>query len=143
MAMGLALVPRRLSGLIMAIGAGVMATALSFVHVGTFPATSMVSVLALGPIFDCALLGPSSGWHLYLRFAAAGAVANLCAYALRAAGFRLAIEVAGGGGGGGGAQFMNYGSLALVSFLLCGALAGLISAAAWFRTRVDDDLRRN
>jgi hypothetical protein len=38
---------------------------------------------------------------------------------------------------------LNYGSLALVSFLLCGALAGLIGAGFWFRFRVNDDLRRN
>jgi hypothetical protein len=132
MAMGLALVPRRLSGLVMAIGAGITAAAMSFAHVGTFPATSMVSVLALGPVLDLALLGRSAGWRLYLRFAAAGAVANLLAFALKLAGFKLGIEMAGGGGGGGG-QLMNFGSFAIVSFLLCGALAGLISAAIWFR----------
>jgi hypothetical protein len=137
MAMGLALVPRRLSGLVMAIGAGVTATVMSFAHVGTFPATSMLSILALGPILDCALIGRSSGWRLYLRFAAAGAVANLCAYALGVAGFRLGIEMVGGGGtggGGGGGQLASYSAITLVSFLVCGALASLISAAVWFRS---------
>jgi hypothetical protein len=99
----------------MAIGAGITSTAMSAAHVGTFPATSMVSILALGPILDFALLGHSSGWRLYLRFAAAGAATNLLA----------------------------FGSAALVSFLICGALAGLIGATVWFRFRVHDDLRRN
>jgi hypothetical protein len=143
MAMGLALVPRRLSGLVMAIGAGATATAMGAAHVGTFPATSMVSVLALGPILDLALLGHSGGWRLYLRFAAAGATSNLLAFALRIAGFRLGIETGGSGGGNGGGQMLNYASVALVSFLICGALAGLIGAAVWFRFRVQDDLRRN
>src|SRR5689334_20178588 len=45
MAMGLALVPRRLSGLVMAIGAGITSTAMSSAHIGVFPITSMVSIL--------------------------------------------------------------------------------------------------
>jgi hypothetical protein len=144
MAMGLALVPRRLSGLVMAIGAGITSTAMGAAHIGTFPASSMVSVLALGPILDLALLGRSSGWRLYLRFAAAGAAANLLALALKIAGFRLGIETGGGGGmGGGGGQTLTFSSMAFVSFLICGALAGLIGAAVWFRFRVNDDLRRN
>src|SRR5215813_10373728 len=123
MAMGLALVPRRLSGLVMAIGAGITSTAMSAAHVGTFPATSMVSILALGPILDLALLGRSSGWRLYSRFAAAGATANLLAFALKLAGFRLEIETGGAGGGGnggggGGGQMLQFGWMALVSFLI-------------------------
>jgi hypothetical protein len=146
MAMGLALVPRRLSGLVMAIGAGITSTAMSVAHLGTFPATSMVSILALGPILDFALLGHSSGWRLYLRFAAAGAATNLLAFTLKIAGFYLEIETGGGGigsGRGGGGQMLAFGSAALVSFLICGALAGLIGATVWFRFRVHDDLRRN
>jgi uncharacterized membrane protein YgcG len=154
MAMGLALVPRRSAGIIMAIGAGAASVAMSAAHVGVFPTTSMLSVLALGPVLDLALLGKSVGWKLYLRFAAAGAVANLLAFALRIAGLQLGIETGGHGGGGGGGgngmgggsgggQLINFGWMALVSFLICGALAGLVSGAVWFRARVHDDLRRN
>ena len=88
MAMGLALVPRRGAGMMMAIAAGITATVMSAAQVGIFPATSMLSVLALGPILDLALLGPSTGWKLYARFAAAGAVANLLAFGLKLAGLR-------------------------------------------------------
>lgn len=144
MAMGFALVPRRLSGLVMAAGAGITSTAMGAAHIGTFPATSMVSVLALGPVLDLALFGRSNGWRLYLRFAAAGATANLFAFVLKVAGFRLGIETVGGsGGGGGGGQMVIFGSMAFVSFLICGALAGSMGAAVWFRFRVNDDLRRN
>jgi uncharacterized membrane protein YgcG len=164
MAMGLALVPRRWAGIIMAIVAGTTATAMSAAHVGVFPATSMLSVLALGPVLDLALLGKPLGWQLYARFAAAGAVANLLAFGLKFAGLQLGIETGGRGGGGGGGfggggygggrgfgggggmgggQVMSFGWTALLSFLLCGALAGLISGAIWFRARVHDDLRRN
>ena len=138
MAMGLALVPRRWSGIITAIGAGATATVMSAAQIGTFPATSMLSVFALGPIMDLAVLDKSNGWRLYIRLVAAGALANLLAYALRMAGFQLSIET----GGGGQLDQFTWPTL-LVSYLLCGALAGFIGAVAWFRSRVDDDLRRN
>jgi len=138
MAMGLAIVPRRSAGFIMAIGAAVTATAMSAAQIGTFPPTAMLSVLALGPVMDVALLGRSSGWRLYARFVLAGIVANLLAYALKAAGVQLSIEMGGGG------QFRSFSlPVILTSYVFCGALAGFIGAAVWFRTRVDDDLRRN
>jgi hypothetical protein len=138
MAMGLAIVPRRSAGIIMAIGAGVTATAMSAAQIGSFPPTAMLSVLALGPVLDIALLGQSSGWRLYARLVVAGIVANLLAYAIKAAGVQLGIATGGGG------QFMSFAlPVILASYILCGALAGFIGAAVWFRTRVDDDLRRN
>ena len=136
MAMGFALVPRRLSGLMMAIAAGVTATAMSAAQIGVFPATSILSVVALGPILDLALLGGATGRRLYARFAAAGAAANLLALALKLAGLGITFESTGGGGSGGGGrgQMLNFGFYAVASFLLCGALAGLVSAAIWFRS---------
>lgn len=138
MAMGLALVPRRWAGIVMAIGAGVTATAMSAGQIGSFPPTALLSVLALGSVLDVALLGGSKGWRLYARFVFGGAAANLLAFALKTAGVQLGIEVVRGSG-----RFMSFGSLAFVSYILCGALAGFIGAAAWFRNRVDNDLRRN
>ncbi|HEX4416145.1 MAG TPA: hypothetical protein VH107_21110 [Lacipirellulaceae bacterium] len=150
MAMGFALVPRRSAGIITALAAGITASLMSAAQVGVFPATSMLSVLALGPVLDLALLGKPLGWQLYVRFATAGAVANLLAFGLKMAGLQLGIETGGHGGGGGGGhggggggQLMTFGWTALVSFLICGGLAGLVSGAVWFRARVHDDLRRN
>jgi hypothetical protein len=130
MSMGLAFVPRRWAGIIMSIGAGVTATAMSAAQLGTFPATAMLSVLALGPVLDLALLGGSKGWRLYARFVAAGAAANLLALALKLVGVQLSIEMAGGG------QFLRFSRpVLLASYVMCGALAGLIGAAACFRAR--------
>jgi hypothetical protein len=138
MAMGLAFVPRRSAGIIMAIGAGVTGTVMSAGQIGNFPPTAMLSVLALGPVMDIALLGRANGWRLYARFIIAGVVANVLAYALKVVGVQLSIEMGGGG------QFMIYGlPVILASYIFCGALAGFIGAAVWFRTRVEDDLRRN
>ena len=139
MAMGLALVPRRWAGIMMAIGAAITSTTMGALQVGSFPPTAMLSVLALGPVLDLALLGSESkGWRLYLRFAIGGAVANLLALALKIAGVQLAIEMGGGG------QFARFGwPVLLASYILCGALAGLVGAIVWFRVRDKDDLRRN
>ena len=125
MALGLAIVPRRFAGIVMSIGAGITSTAMSVGHVGFFPPTAMLSVLALGPVLDVAMLGQSKGLRLYARFIIAGAVANLLAFGLKMAGVTLAIEAVRGGG-----HFQSFGSMAVVSYALCGALAGLIGAAA-------------
>ena len=131
MAMGLALVPRRSGGTIMAAGAGLTSAAMSAAQVGVFQPAAMLSVLAL------ALLGKPQGWRLYARFAAAGALANMLAYIVKIATVQLGWSAAGG------RQFLSFGIMALISFVLCGALAGLVSAAICFRSRVADDLRRD
>jgi hypothetical protein len=136
MAMGLALVPRRSAGTVMAFGAGLTAAAMSLGHVGRFPPAAVISVVVFGPVLDAALAGQPSGWRLYARFAAAGALANLLAFAVRFATSWLGWDLAGS------RQFTDFWLSALPSFVLCGALAGLVSAAVWFRLRVDDDLRR-
>jgi hypothetical protein len=141
MALGLALVPRRSAGMVMAAGAGLTSALMNLAHIGIFPPAALISVLALGPVIDVALLGKPQGWGLYGRFAIAGSVANLLAYAVKAATVQLGLEAAGGH------QFAAFGSVALVSFVACGALAGLISAAVCFRLPSGgypiDDLRRD
>ncbi len=140
MAAGFALVPRRWAGTVMAVGAGITSAAMSAMHIGSFPAPAMLSVFALGPVLDVALLGRPTGWRLYARFVVAGAVANLLAYVLKVAGIQLGVEM----GGGGGREFMRFAiHTVLSSYILCGALAGYLGAAACFRARGDDDLRRN
>src|SRR5262245_39156647 len=95
MALGFALVPRRSSGVLMSIGAGLTATAMSVVHVGRFPPAAMLGVLALGPVLDLALAGNPQGWRLYARFAAAGALANLLAFLVRFATAQMGWEFQG------------------------------------------------
>lgn len=132
MAMGLALVPRRSAGMVMAVGAGMSAAAMSWGGIGRFPPAAVLSILALGPVLDVALAGRARGWRLYVRFAVAGAVANLLAFALRAASSWLGWEFSDS------RQFMSFWSFALVAFILCGAVAGVVSAAVWFRLRDDE-----
>jgi len=149
MALGLALVPRRSAGMTMSLSAGVTAALMSWQGVGRFQPAAILSVVLLGPVLDSALAGQPKAWRLYARFLAAGAVANLLAFAVRFGlaffGWQTGGGSGGGGGGGGrggGQMFMDFWSMALVSFLVCGALAGLISATLWFRLRGGDAIRR-
>jgi hypothetical protein len=139
MAAGFALVPRRLAGTVMAIGAGMVSAVLSMAHMGSFPLPAMLSVLALGPVLDVAILGRPTGWQLYARFVMAGIGANLFALAFKLAGFQLGMQMVGGGEG-----FARFSVATLAtSYLLCGAVAGFLGAAACFRARGGDDLRRD
>jgi hypothetical protein len=136
MAMGLALVPRRSAGSIMAVGAAITALGMSWGGIGRFPAAAVLSVVALGPVFDLVSSSTAQGWRLYARFAVAGAVANLAGFAMRWAMATFGWELADS------RQFASFWSPALVSFIVCGAMAGLVSAGFWFRLRGGDDLRR-
>jgi hypothetical protein len=136
MAMGLALVPRRSSGMVMSFGAGVTAAAMSVGQFGFFPPAALLSILILGPALDVALLGKPQGWRLYTRFILAGAAANLAAFSAKVALVALGWEMRGG------RHFMEFWSAPLLSFAIWGAVAGLVSAAICFRLRAHDDLRR-
>ncbi len=138
MSLGMALVPRRSGGIVMAMGAGLTAAAMTWAGFGRFQPAAVLSILALGPVLDVATAGRPQGWLLYARFAIAGAAANLLAFALRTATAFLGWEPPDS------RQFATFWSIALIYFILCGAAAGLLSAVIWFRLRVDhDDLRRD
>ena len=110
-ALGLALVPRRGAGSLM--GAGALTAALAAGGGGIGATTSL---LLLGPAIDVAL---SRGRHVYLALVLAGVASNLVAFAVRG----------------------NWTPLSAVTYPVCGALAGLVAAAALFRYH--DDLRRD
>jgi hypothetical protein len=138
MSLGMAIVPRRSGGIIMAMGAGLAAAAMSWGGFGRFQPAAVLSILALGPVLDVATAGRPQGWLLYVRFASAGAIANLLAFALRFGTSLYGWDLPGS------RQFATFWSIALLSFILCGAAAGLLSAVISFRLRVDhDDLRRD
>jgi hypothetical protein len=135
MALGMALVPRRLAGSIM--GASALATALLFQAVGAGGGPGALTSLALtGPLLDLALLGATRPWRLYLGFVLAGLGSNLAAFFVRW-GFRAIdlVHRAGGGGGGGGRRMAEWLALAPWTYTLCGLLAGLLSALVWFHLR--------
>jgi hypothetical protein len=127
LALGFALVPRQSSGMLMSVGAGLAAAAMSWGHIGRFPPAAILSIVALGPVLDLALAGEPRGWRLYARFVVAGALTNLLAFAIRFG------TVLAGWDFRGSRQFTEFWQFALFTFAICGAIAGLISAALWFR----------
>jgi hypothetical protein len=136
-ALGLAIVPRRSAGITMSVGAGLTAALMSWQGVGRFQPAAVLSILALGPVLDVALAGRPQGWRLYVRFTLAGVMANLLAFAVRFGTAHFGWDLRGSH------HFMSFASTAFLTFILFGAVAGLVSAALWFRLRVGDDLRRS
>jgi hypothetical protein len=140
MALGLALVPRRGAGRVMSVGAGLTAIAMIAGQFGRFQPAALLSVLLLGPVLDVVLAGRPTGWRLYARFVAAGIVANAAAFIVRLSAALVGWQLSGG------RQVTAFWQSALVSFVVCGAIAGLVSAALWFRLSPSgyrsDDLRR-
>ncbi len=100
---------------------------------GNVQIAGFVSLLVLGPLLDLAALGTTRGWRLYARFVVAGGIANLIAFGAR---WLSAFE--GWEMQGGGRRVLAFWPSALTSFILCGAVAGLISAMVWFRWRASD-----
>jgi hypothetical protein len=129
MAAGLAIVPRRSAGLLMTLAAALTSEVLHVGGIGEIQPAALASLLALGPMLDLATLGAPVGWRLYLRFAAAGIAANLVAFATRMGLTAMGYATPGSH------QMERLGWLVPASFVLCGAIAGLLSAIAWFRLR--------
>lgn len=130
LALGVAVAPRRGAGAVMA-GA---AAATAVIH-GSFSEPrgvgSMTSLILAGPFLEFAVRRAGSGRGVYLGIALAGLAANLCAFAVR-----FAAKVGGGDGGG---PLATWWPRALPSYAICGAAAGLVSAALWFRFAASAD----
>jgi len=124
MALGLALVPRR--GAASAMGLSGLATGsfLTVVGAGHIGSGAITSLTLTGVLVDLALLGARRGWSIYYRLALAGLAANMVAFLVRAGTKSL-----------GGGQLIHplWFSKASLTYPACGILAGLISAAVWFR----------
>jgi hypothetical protein len=129
MAFGIAVVPRQLAGTTMSVSAMLTAALLSASGVRYFGVGAMASITAVGPLLDLALARARGGWRLYLGFVLAGLAANTVAFSVRGASKLLQVE------GLGRRLFSDWLSQAAVTYVLAGALAGLLSAACWFRMR--------
>ena len=127
MALGLAIVPRRASCSIMSAVGGAVAAALAIAGAGHAQPAAIAGLVAIGPALDLATSAAQQGWRLYAGFVLAGAAANLLAFGVRLSTAWLAIDPARSRAGS-----MSWG-WALASFILCGAVAGLIGAAICFR----------
>jgi hypothetical protein len=125
---GIALVPRPWVGTMSGLAAMMTAAIFFLLGIGNLQAAAVTSLLVIGPAIDLALRGAKVGSaQLYLRFAFAGLLANLCAFGVRW-----------------GIALLQTGSLhplhmkqmalwALESFSLCGLAAGVISGVLCFR----------
>jgi hypothetical protein len=124
---GLALVPRRGSGTFMSLCSLGTLGMMQFLPAGLGRTGfgNITSLLALGPALDLAMLYSGGGWRIYVRSTLAGIAANLVAW-----GVRFGAATLGWRSGGGGSNNWQY---KLGSYVACGALAGLIGAAVWFR----------
>jgi hypothetical protein len=129
MALGLALVPRRLGGSMM--GASALATAFSLKAsgFGGFGAGALTSLGLTGPLLDVALLWAGRGWHLYIAIVLAGLVSNLLALLVRGGLKSFSLD------GPSGRLVEEWWMQALFTYPACGILAGLISAFFWFQLR--------
>ena len=129
MALGLSLAPRRLGGVVMGASACATAMLLKAASGGGLGIGAMTSLCLIGPMLDAALWRAKAGWPVYLSFALAGCLANLGAFAVRGAGKYSGWESLLK------RPFGEWLSIASWSYLLCGLIAGLLSAAIWFRLR--------
>jgi hypothetical protein len=92
---------------------------------------AMTSLCLIGPMLDAALWRAKAGWPVYLSFALAGCLTNVGAFAVRGAGKASGWESLLK------RPFGEWLSTASWSYLLCGLIAGVFSAAIWFRLRAD------
>lgn len=127
MALGLALAPRRGAGCVM--GASALASVVLF-RVGGFGLLGVgatTSLFLTGPLLDLALWRPKRGVRLYFCFALAGLAANLGALTIRGGVKLFGFDHATG------RTLAMWFPQAVVTYALCGLLAGLLSAVVWFR----------
>ena len=129
MALGFAVVPRQLAGTAMSASAMVTAALLTVSGARFFGAGALASLTAVGPLLDLALAKSRGGWRLYLGFIFAGLAANLIAFTARGGSKLLQLD------GLGTRLFSEWLSQAAVTYVLSGAIAGLVSALCWFRMR--------
>ncbi len=128
MALGYALTPRRLAGLVMSAGAFGTATAFSLAGLTRYGTGAIISLSVTGLVMDLALARARNGWRLYLGMILAGTGANLLALTSRGASKLLGLDF-----GGGMRPFADWWSQAAVTYTLSGAVAGLIGALCCFR----------
>ncbi|RLS54622.1 MAG: hypothetical protein DWH91_11360 [Planctomycetota bacterium] len=148
MALGWAVVPRKLSGAGMSVSAALTAGTLMKLGYGEFGAGAWTSLLALGPAMDL-LMGSALGsrWPA-LAIAVAGLAANTLAFIAKAFEKLAQRPIPGSGMGGGrgmgngggrglgrGREWEEWIRVAPASYLICGLVAGLVCGVILFRLR--------
>ncbi len=129
-ALGFALAPRRLAGVVMSASAYGTATAFSLAGLTRYGTGAIISLSVTGLILEVALARARRGRGLYLGMVLAGIISNLLALASRGTSKLLGLDAAGGM-----RPFSDWIHQAPVTYTLCGAVAGLIGAVCCFRLR--------
>lgn len=129
MALGLALAPRRCVGSIMGASAFAATAILQATGAGGIGAGAITSLCLTGPLLDLTLARAKQGWRLYAAFALAGLASNLAAFVVRGGTKILGLSP-------GTRPIDEWWRQAIVTYSVCGLLAGLVSAAVWFRFRL-------
>ena len=129
MALGLALAPRRFSGSIMSASAFGTASIIGLLGMVKPGAGSFVSLCLLGPVIDLVLARFRSGWRLYVGMILAGISTNVMALFSRSMSKLLGLDL------GSMRPFDTWWTQAIITYSLCGAIAGLIGAICFFRLR--------
>ena len=84
MALGFAMAPRRMGGMVMGLGAMGTVLVIKTGGLGALGFGALTSLMLTGPFLDAALWRARSGWRLYLAFALAGLGSNMAAFVVRA-----------------------------------------------------------
>ena len=126
MALGLAVVPRHGAATIMGLSGSAAAAMFLLGGARGFGTGAVTSLVLTGFLLDLALAKARRGPSLYVRLVLAGLAANLAAFLVRGGSKAL-------GGGFPGLPLELWWPKAMVTYAACGALAGLASAAVWFR----------
>jgi hypothetical protein len=128
MALGLALAPRRFGGFLMSAGAFATASIYSGAGLAQYGSGAFVSLCLMGPMMDLALTKVRSGWRLYLGLILAGIGTNLMALASRSTSKLLGLDP-------GTRLFGEWLPQAILTYSICGAVAGLLGALCFFHLR--------
>lgn len=131
--LGISLVPRRGSGTMMSMTAVIFLAAMRLFGAGHLNPAAATGLACLGPALDLAFTNARPGWRIYALAALAGAGANLIAFAVRLGAAAWFEETFGGRG------FLAFWPVALASFVVFGAVAGMLSGVAWFRANPGQD----
>ena len=129
MALGLALVPRRLAATMIGACALVAGCTLNLTGKATIGSAAIASLGVTGPLLDIALWGAQNMWRLYGGFVLAGLASNLLAYAVRG----LSKYHHEQHGSFSSVLLADWWSKAAASFTLCGLTVGLLCTMMWFR----------
>lgn len=126
MTLGMSLAPRRMAGTV--VGGSALATSVLLRGYGySVGWGAFGSLLAIGPMLDLALWQVRSGRGIVLRCALAGFSANAIAFGVRGGKKAVGLDSLTM------RPLADWMSTAVITYTLCGLVAGLLAGFLWFR----------